>query len=85
MANPDSERKLSENEQRPKLNGPTNLDLVLVLLAGGTVVFAIGAIGSAIVGQYPFTTVYAVLDVLFAYLLYHFRNRRRPVGQDFNL
>ena len=85
MANPDSERKSDDKEGRRSLSGTTH-DLLGVLLAGGTAVFALGIIASTIFGQYPFTIVYGVLVVLFAYLFYRF-GRRRPstVGQDFNL
>jgi hypothetical protein len=85
MAIPDSGRKPDDKERRASPSG-TTYDLLLVLFTGGTVVFAFGAIASAIEGQYPFTVVYAVLAVLLAYLFYHVgRNRLRPFGQDFNL
>jgi hypothetical protein len=85
MANSDSEREPSDNQRKPKVSG-TAYDLGLFLLTVGTLLFALGVIVSAILRQYPFTVVYAVLAVLFAYLLYHFgRKRRRPIGLDFNI
>jgi len=86
MANPDSERKPSDEERGRRIVGTTH-DLVLFLLAIGTMLFAIGVVASAVERAfYPFTIIYAVLAFLFAYLLYHLsRNWRRPIDQDFNI
>jgi len=86
MANPDSGGKPNDEERGRRINRTTH-DLVLFLLAIGTILFAIGTVASAVEGAfYPFTIIYAVLAVLFAYLLYHFsKNWRRPIDQDFNI
>jgi len=85
MVNPDSERKPDDKERRGSPSG-TTYDLLRVLLAGGTAVFALGVIASTVFGQYPFTFVYGILVILFAYLFYRF-GRKGPsrAGQDFNL
>ena len=84
MADAHSELKPDDKERKARLSG-TTYDLILFLLTVGTLLFALGVIVSAILRQYPFTVVYAVLAVLFAYLYRLSRNRRRPVGQDFNI
>jgi len=86
VANPDSEGKPSDEERGRKIGGTTH-DLILFLLAIGTMLSAIGFVASAVERAFnPFTIVYAVLAVLFVYLLCRFsRNWRRPIGQDFNI
>jgi len=83
MANPDSGRKPDEKERKGRL-GETNYDLLRVLLAFGTAVFAFSIIVLAVDGQYPFAVADIVPTVLLGYLLYRSgRNRRRPNDQGF--